>query len=120
MIRRPPRSTLFPYPTLCRSTLYAPSRAQAAVVGHGPAPVGAIICRSGPASGTTCGEITAEAVNTTADGDDRVATKGMVAAKLCADDGELGSPVYVPHADGTVTAQGMHHGKFDVCHLHEG
>src|SRR5258708_22576405 len=36
MIRRPPRSTLFPYPTLFRSSLFVPG-----VMSRGPRPAGA-------------------------------------------------------------------------------
>src|SRR3712207_7573858 len=41
MIRRPPRSTLFPYPTLFRSRLHAPARVmrERALVAHAVLPV---------------------------------------------------------------------------------
>src|SRR3712207_7351725 len=47
MIRRPPRSTLFPYTTLFRSDLGAVGRADAAVVAGGPPAVGDLLLAQG-------------------------------------------------------------------------
>src|SRR5258708_10230901 len=46
MIRRPPRSTLFPYTTLFRSDAAAPSRSRSAARRHGPCACGSAPRRS--------------------------------------------------------------------------
>src|SRR6266705_812803 len=48
MIRRPPRSTLFPYTTLFRSTAWMVYRFAAAAFGEGPARAGALLFAASP------------------------------------------------------------------------
>src|SRR3989442_7654520 len=60
MIRRPPRSTLFPYTTLFRSDIYLTGPTQftkpcpLCVPNGGGCTGGALCCDSGPKSGSTC------------------------------------------------------------------
>src|SRR5438876_3176802 len=59
MIRRPPRSTLFPYTTLFRSVIAAPGETVGAAPAAAPrpaAPPGAVSGQRGPAPGDGSGE----------------------------------------------------------------
>jgi streptogrisin C len=102
--------------------LYTDSGAQATVTDNSRAPVGSIICRSGAMSGLSCGEVTAYEVTKvaalTASGVKTL--EGMVGAKLCADGGDSGGAIYVPHTDGTVSAQGTTSGGVEACNPEAG
>jgi hypothetical protein len=85
----------------------------ATLAGHSFAPVGSVVCKSGAASRLTCGTITAERLSKVNNGS---ITGDLVGVRMCSDYGDSGGAVFVPYADGTVTALGIVTGGVEACH----
>ncbi|MEV7225518.1 S1 family peptidase [Polymorphospora sp. NPDC051019] len=79
-----------------------------AVKGANPAPVGALVCRSGPTSGWRCGPVTGLNQTVNFPGG---AVPGLTRANICAEAGEVGTPYLTASGQ----AQGVHVGGSGTC-----